>query len=101
MHSGQALPRPQEAFSDLLRSLRSDRGRSLDDIANEIHFHRGYVGNVENGKKFPARRFAELADERFVQMEVCFGRGKTPRRNGATGSRRASFSPSPSVTHYA
>lgn len=49
-------------FSRLLVELRASRGKSLADLAQLIHFSRGYIGNIENGSKFPTRPFAELAD---------------------------------------
>jgi transcriptional regulator with XRE-family HTH domain len=50
------------AFAAQLRELRAARRMSLADLSAEIHFSRGYVGNVETGVKFPDRRFAELAE---------------------------------------
>lgn len=50
-------------FAVTLKTLRADRGMSLSQLAAEMHFHRGYVGNVEQGKKFPERQFAALADD--------------------------------------
>lgn len=56
-------PGPLRAeFGAILASLRAERHMSLGDLASEIHFHRGHVGNVEQGKKFPERQFAALAD---------------------------------------
>lgn len=49
-------------FAATLRSLRAEGSISLSDLAAKIHFHRGYVGNVEQGRKFPERQFAVLAD---------------------------------------
>jgi transcriptional regulator with XRE-family HTH domain len=55
---------PEEArFGSLVRELRSERGWSLRDLGERITFHRGYVGKVEQGEKFPDRQFAELADQ--------------------------------------
>jgi transcriptional regulator with XRE-family HTH domain len=50
------------AFAEELRQLRTIRGLSLSGLAQEIHFSRGYIGNVETGGKFPEAEFAELAD---------------------------------------
>lgn len=49
-------------FGRLLREAREARGMSLSDLANSIHCHRGSIGNVENGQRFPDKRFAQLAD---------------------------------------
>jgi transcriptional regulator with XRE-family HTH domain len=49
-------------FGANVRQLRSERGWSLRDLAERICFHRGYLGKVEQGQRFPDRRFAELAD---------------------------------------
>jgi transcriptional regulator with XRE-family HTH domain len=50
-------------FADLLRAARDGRGWSLRTLAEAIHFSRSYVGNIEQGRKFPVRDFAERADE--------------------------------------
>lgn len=52
-------------FGSVLRELRSQRGWSLRDLGSRITFHRGYVGKVEQGEKFPERQFAALADKEF------------------------------------
>lgn len=49
-------------FGALLRDLRERRGWSLRDLGEQICFNRGYIGKIEQGEKFPDRRFAELAD---------------------------------------
>lgn len=61
MDTGTSTSR--SAFSALLRELRIRHARSLGNLAEEMHFSRGYIGNVEQGTKLPERRFAELADE--------------------------------------
>lgn len=42
--------------------MRADRGVSLGDLAGELHYHRGSIGNIEKGGRFPDLKFAELAD---------------------------------------
>jgi tetratricopeptide (TPR) repeat protein len=58
----QTLGPMHAEFAATLRSLRAARGMSLGDLAAKIHFHRGYVGNIEQGRKFPEQQFAVLAD---------------------------------------
>lgn len=53
-------------FGSVLRELRSERGWSLRDLGTRITFHRGYVGKVEQGEKFPDRQFAVLADKELA-----------------------------------
>lgn len=57
-------------FGTVLRELRSERGWSLRDLGSRITFHRGYVGKVEQGEKFPDRQFAALADREFGDSGV-------------------------------
>jgi transcriptional regulator with XRE-family HTH domain len=52
----------ETTFGQSVREKRADAGWSLRDLAERITFHRGYVGKVEQGEKFPERQFAELAD---------------------------------------
>lgn len=50
-------------FSDLLRQLRTEHSWSLRDLSERICYHRAYIGKVEQGEKFPDRKFAALADQ--------------------------------------
>ena len=58
-------PSSGPTFGSSIRQSRTDRGWSLRDLAERILFNRGYIGKVEQGEKFPERRFAELVDEAF------------------------------------
>ncbi|SHN24461.1 helix-turn-helix domain-containing protein [Cryptosporangium aurantiacum] len=51
-----------QRFGQLLRALRKERGLSLSQLAAITYTHRGSIGNIENGKRLPDRRFAEIAD---------------------------------------
>jgi len=51
-----------QRFGQLLRALRKERGLSLSQLAAVTYTHRGSVGNIENGKRLPDRRFVEIAD---------------------------------------
>jgi len=50
------------SFGGLVREMRQARGWSLRDLGERVMFHRGYLGKVEVGERFPERRFAELVD---------------------------------------
>ena len=52
----------QQRFGARVRELRVARGWSLRDLGERICFNRAYVGKVEQGDKFPDRKFAELAE---------------------------------------
>lgn len=52
----------QPRFGAIVRELRLSRSWSLRDLGERICFNRAYVGKVEQGDKFPDRKFAELAD---------------------------------------
>jgi len=60
--TGQPDSDGRPSFGAELRQCRTDRGWSLRDLACRITFHRGYIGKIETGEKFPERQFAELAD---------------------------------------
>ncbi|MEW2578381.1 helix-turn-helix domain-containing protein [Streptomyces syringium] len=49
-------------FSTLLRDYRMASGMSLAGLAEMVHFHRGFIFNVESGYRAPSRRLAEAAD---------------------------------------
>ena len=50
-------------FGEMLRSLRAQRGLSLSDLALKVHFSKGYLSNVERGKKPPTEVLARLCDD--------------------------------------
>jgi transcriptional regulator with XRE-family HTH domain len=50
------------SFGGLVREMRQAREWSLRDLGERVMFHRGYLGKVEVGERFPERRFAELVD---------------------------------------
>jgi transcriptional regulator with XRE-family HTH domain len=50
-------------FGELVRAHRSRHGWSLRGLGQQISFHHGYIGRVEQGIKFPERPFARLADQ--------------------------------------
>jgi transcriptional regulator with XRE-family HTH domain len=86
-------------FGDLLKGMRNDSGMSLSDLAERIHYSRGYIGNVENGVKLPDRRFAELADreldghgnlvEAWLAADRIHGEQARTRRNLAAATRES------------
>lgn len=51
-----------EKFGDELRRLRIEAGLSLTDLANRIHYTKGYLSKVENGIAQPNDALAELCD---------------------------------------
>ena len=50
-------------FGPAVRQRRAERGWSLRDLGERVTFNRGYIGKIEQGEKFPDRKFAELTDE--------------------------------------
>ncbi|MEV4895680.1 helix-turn-helix domain-containing protein, partial [Nonomuraea sp. NPDC055795] len=50
-------------FSAELRRLRGDRGLSLAQLSALTHYSRGYLSNVENGRKPPTLDLARSLDE--------------------------------------
>jgi transcriptional regulator with XRE-family HTH domain len=51
------------AFGRLLREYREHRGWSLGDLSRATHFSRGYLSNIENGRKPATEALARLCDE--------------------------------------
>jgi transcriptional regulator with XRE-family HTH domain len=50
------------AFAAELARRRAENGMSLADLAAGAHMHRGYLGNVEHGKRWPAETVARALD---------------------------------------
>jgi transcriptional regulator with XRE-family HTH domain len=51
------------AFGRLLREYREHRGWSLGELSRATHFSRGYLSNIENGRKPATEALARLCDE--------------------------------------
>ncbi|WP_041289280.1 helix-turn-helix domain-containing protein [Kribbella flavida] len=51
------------SFGQRLREYRGHRGWSLAELARATHYSRGYLSNVENGRKGPTEELARLCDE--------------------------------------
>jgi transcriptional regulator with XRE-family HTH domain len=51
------------SFGELLRDYREHRRWSLADLSRATHYSRGYLSNVENGRKRPTEDLARLCDE--------------------------------------
>ena len=49
-------------FAATLREHRYAQGMSLADLADKVHFHRGFIHRVETGERAPNRQLAEAAD---------------------------------------
>ena len=49
-------------FAEQLARRRAEAGLSLADLAVRAHVHRGYVGNVEHGKRWPTETVARALD---------------------------------------
>jgi transcriptional regulator with XRE-family HTH domain len=52
----------REQFGRELRRLRERAGLSLGELAKLAHVHRGYVGHLELGERWPSRRIVESLD---------------------------------------
>jgi transcriptional regulator with XRE-family HTH domain len=51
------------SFASRLKSYREHRGWSLADLTRATHYSKGYLSNVENGRKRPTDDLARLCDE--------------------------------------
>jgi transcriptional regulator with XRE-family HTH domain len=49
-------------FAAALREHRFARRMSLAELAQQVHYHRGYIHHVETGKRPPSRELAEASD---------------------------------------
>ena len=54
-HQGKAVS-PEIAFGRILRSIRSSRSLSQDDLGAKSGYHRTYIGQLERGEKSPSLR---------------------------------------------
>ncbi|MCA1708789.1 MAG: helix-turn-helix domain-containing protein [Actinobacteria bacterium] len=52
----------REQFGTELRRLRERAGLSLGELAKLAHVHRGYVGHIEHGERWPSRQIVEALD---------------------------------------
>ncbi|HEY2764512.1 MAG TPA: helix-turn-helix transcriptional regulator [Pseudonocardiaceae bacterium] len=52
----------REQFAAELRGLRDRSGLSLGELAKLAHVHRGYLGHIEHGQRWPSRRIVEALD---------------------------------------
>ncbi len=52
-----------EAFGEALRQLRTRRGLSLAELSRLIHYSKGYLSNIENGRKPPTVDVAGRLDD--------------------------------------
>ncbi|MFI5690931.1 helix-turn-helix domain-containing protein [Kribbella sp. NPDC051586] len=50
------------SFGSRLREYRDHRGWSLGDLCRATHYSRGYLSNVENGRKPPSEELASACD---------------------------------------
>lgn len=55
-------------FSDLVRTLRKEKGLTLEQVAKRIGSHKGYVSGIENNKVNPPsvkiiKKYAKLFDQ--------------------------------------
>jgi transcriptional regulator with XRE-family HTH domain len=49
-------------FAAALREHRFARCMSLADLAERVHYHRGFIHHVESGRRAPSRELAEAVD---------------------------------------
>ncbi len=50
------------AFGEMLRRLRTEQGKSLSDLSRLVHYSKGYLSNVELGKKPATEEMARACD---------------------------------------
>ncbi|GAA3839745.1 helix-turn-helix transcriptional regulator [Saccharothrix violaceirubra] len=53
----------QDAFSNQLRRLRHERGLSLSELSNLVHYSRGHLSKVENGHSPAKPELVEKCDQ--------------------------------------
>ncbi|MET9020704.1 helix-turn-helix domain-containing protein [Actinopolymorpha sp. NPDC004070] len=51
------------SFGKMLRNLRTTQGLSLAHLALQVHYSKGYLSNVERGKKPPTEDLARSCDQ--------------------------------------
>lgn len=66
MDESQAVGKPgasSPTFGERLRTLRAERGLSLADLSNLVHYSKGYLSKVETGDKPPTVQLARGCDK--------------------------------------
>ena len=62
-----------------LRKLRENQGKTLDEVAEAIHYDPGNLSRLERGQRRPSYTVAcSLADYYKVSIDVIFGRASIP-----------------------
>lgn len=51
------------AFGKALRELRVQAGMSLSALSEAVHYSKGYLSNIENGRKAPTEEIARACDD--------------------------------------
>src|SRR4051812_32083677 len=52
----------EQTFAAALRSMRTDAGLSLTDLAEAARYSKGYISKVETGARSPSLAFARACD---------------------------------------
>ena len=72
------------SFGEMLRSRRSGQDLSLTQLSLLVHYSKGYLSNVERGKKPPTEDLARSCDQALnargeliaaAQLDVVAGQG--------------------------
>ena len=70
-----------EAFGDVLRELRYERGDSQETVAWRVDLNRPYLSELENGKKVPSlTTIFRLAEALSTEPENLVARAKEKKR---------------------
>ena len=67
------MPHEAKKLGDNLKRIRTDKGLSQADIAKSLGVSRGFVSNIENGKRNPTlSTISRLAEALNVSTEELF-----------------------------
>src|SRR5260370_9791711 len=53
---------PMTTFGQKLRQMRTERDMSLTQLANIVHYNKGYMSRIETGQKQPTEDVARACD---------------------------------------
>ncbi|MGH4013858.1 MAG: helix-turn-helix domain-containing protein [Pseudonocardiaceae bacterium] len=83
----------REQFGTELRRWRDRAGLSLGELATLAHVHRGYVGHIEHGQRWPSRRIVEALDTALGARRMLLDAWSAAEASRATALVRAVADP--------
>jgi tetratricopeptide (TPR) repeat protein/DNA-binding XRE family transcriptional regulator len=81
------VTRETETFGTELRRLRQAQRLSLSDLARQVHYSRGFLSKIENGRAQPNEALAAACDDLLGAQGQLIRLRRPPRRRSPAGLR--------------